>query len=415
MVHQEAGSSIDARLAARGGPDAVAVVAYRSRAIKPPSDLELDRLLRSAQERNNALGVTGLLVYDQGFFYQWLEGPRLAIMNLWQSIRTDPRHQDVKILREGMVARRFFKGWNMRLARRTRGDIAQVLAIMDMPQEVLGKLTIQPSAMSGNGWDRVFGEVVIPRLRPLHAPELRDASKPSPGIWHAQREAGAALAGILLDVDPDATVRYVDALIAEGAGLEPLYQEVFAPAARFLGGLWEDDRCNDFNVSLAMGRLQLEVHRLSAALAEENHASQQGHAVLVAPQPGEPHGLNATMCSELFQRYGWQVSSEIPSSDEDIREMLHEQWFDVLELSLSGALLRERELPALRLTIRAARDASKNPALAVIVDGRSFFERPRAFQDVGADVGCGSPSEAVPAAERLLNATPLPMPSVSTG
>jgi hypothetical protein len=196
------------------------------------------------------------------------------------------------------------------------------------------------------------------------------------------------LAGVLQGIDAGAAVRYIDALLDQGALLEPLFKEVFEPAARCLGGLWEDDRCDDFNLTLALGRLQVEVHRLGLALLRNVHIVQPGHAILVAPQPGEVHGLSASMGAELFLRDGWDVRREVHADDGALRKILHEQWFDVLDLSLSAALRRDHQLSAMRGTIRAARAASLNPALAVIVDGRSFFECPQAYRDVGADIGC---------------------------
>jgi hypothetical protein len=123
---------------------------------------------------------------------------------------------------------------------------------------------------------------------------------------------------------------------------------------------------------------------------------------LVAPEPGELHHLAATMASELFWRDGWDVSCEFPSTDRDLGRLVQERWFDVLELSLSTALRRERAMTAMGITIKAAQAASLNPALMIIVDGRAFVERPRTYQDVGADAGCVSVVDAVPAAHRLL-------------
>jgi hypothetical protein len=384
-------------------PDPLTVLAYRSRATAPPTDADLDELLRTAQARNHAHGVTGILVYDDGHFMQWLEGPRAAVGRIWDSIRRDPRHDDFTILRQQAVPKRFFTGWDMRLVRRMRGPIDKVLAVMQAPQDLPDRFRVPPAALPADAWERLFAEVVIPSLRSTVARfGRRPIETPAAALWHAQREAGPALANILLAVDAGGTARYVDSLVEQGAGLEALYQGVFEPAARCLGGLWEDDHCNDLEVTLALGRLQVEARRMGAALAHPEYLARPGHAVLVAPQPGEPHGLNATLCSELFHRQGWDVSSEFPSSDGVLREILHAQWFDVLELSSSGAVRREQQLPAMRLTIRAARAASLNPALAVIVDGRSFFDRPRAYLDVGADLGCLTSTDAVPAAEQLL-------------
>ena len=414
MMHQESGGWTETRTPGMAAPaGAVSAIAYRSRVASPLTNDELDKILRAAQERNRLEGLSGLLIHDQGYFYQWLEGPHAGLMRVWDSIQRDPRHGEFKVLRQEIVPRRFFKGWDMRLARRTRGDIESVLAVMEVPNDLLSRLRIQPSALAGSAWDEVFGCAVIPHLQ-----ATRGCSVEIPGpvagskhigngatagvAWHADREADAILAGTLLEVDPAATARYVDGLIDQGAGLEPLYHEVFEPAARYLGSLWEDDRCNDFGVSLAMGRLQMEVHRLSMNVPAM-YIAQPGHTILVASQPGEVHGLSAALCATLFARDGWDVSHEIASTDKSLRDTLHKHWFDVLELSLSDAMTREHQLPAMRLTIRAARAASLNPALAVIVDGRSFFERPRAYLDVGADLGCSTSIEAVPAAQHLVD------------
>jgi hypothetical protein len=377
----------------------------------------LDTILRKAQERNRAEGLSGLLIYDQGCFFQWLEGPKLNLARVWDSIRRDPRHRDIKVLRQETLAARFFAGWDMRLARRTRGDIDRILKQMEAPQELLSRMPVQPAILAASVWDQLITDVVIPTLRSVHPGQHRDLRVTVAGltsglqrhattIWHAHRDAGADLARTLLSVEPLETERFIDSLLEQGADLEPLFHEVFEPAARCLGGSWDDDACDDFTLTVAMGRLQIEARRLGSTLG--NHLpAHSGHTMLVALQPGEDHGLNAAMGSELLMREGWDVSHEFPRNDNMLRDILHEQWFDVLDISQSAALLRDHRLPALRFTILAARAASLNPALAVIVDGRSFFERPQAYLEVGADIGCGTSLDLAPAAQLLLDTAAL--------
>jgi len=291
----------------------------------------------------------------------------------------------------------------MRLARKTRGDIDKILAVMDSPKDLLVKLQVYPQVLAAGAWDALFADVVIPTL---HADAQAVAFVPmpaTPAIWHASRAAGNELAGLLRQgVDPRDASNYLDGLLDQGAGLEPLFREVFEPAARCLGGLWEDDVCDEFSVTLALGRLQLEAHRLSAALLPADTVGHPGHAVLIALQPGEIHGLNAALNSELFSRDGWDVSLENSLNDSSLGEILHATWFDVLDLSMSGALRRDQQLAAMRFTIGEARAASLNPALAIIVDGRTFVDDPRAYLAVGADMGCTASTNAVPAALRWL-------------
>jgi hypothetical protein len=413
MLHLESAASMDSRARGWGAAaDPVAGLAYRSRPVAEPTPAELDDLLRKARQRNRLEGLTGLLIYDHGFFFQWLEGPKSALQRVWESIRRDPRHTDLTILRDQMLPRRFFTGWDLRLARRTRGDLDRIFTVMETPRDLLAKLRLQPSVLADAAWDEVFADAILPRVGSVLVPQRANAAGAgSPRViaprrlgaaWHPPRGVGAELAGILLAVDGCDTDRYVGALIEQGAGLETLFQEVFEPAARCLGGLWEEDRCDEFHVTLALGRLQLEVHRLSRSLARQPPAMLPGHAILIAPQPGEAHGLNATMNRELFVRDGWDVSHKIPSDNNGLRDILHENWFDVLDLSLSGALRREQQLPAMRVTIRAARAASLNPEIAVMVDGRSFVDRPDAYLEVGADLACVTSTGAVSAARALL-------------
>ncbi len=96
------------------------------------------------------------------------------------------------------------------------------------------------------------------------------------------------------------------------------------------------------------------------------------------------------IASEMFWRAGWDVHCEFPDTDEALGQLVHDRWFDVLDLSLSGAFAREHRLPAMAASIRAAHAHSLNPALTVIVDGRVFNEQPGAYADVGADAGMAS-------------------------
>jgi hypothetical protein len=381
--------------------DSIAMLAYRSRAVTPPTDRELDVLLGNAQSRNRAEQLSGLLIYDQGYYFQWLEGPQEALQRVWNSIRHDPRHRDVQILREQTMPKRFFGEWDLRLARRARGKLDAALAVLETPEDLLKRVRVMPTGLGSGSWDDIFADVVVPQLRQRHL-----MAHPMPprvaAVWHAETGAGEELAGRVLTMSDAPVAEYINRLVDQGASPEILFQEVFEPAARHLGGLQDEDGRNDFEITLGLGLLQVAVRRLRPSFDHPLYAIRPGHAVLVAPEPGEPHALSAAMASELFWRDGWDVSCEYPSTDVDLGRLVQERWFDVLELSLSTALRREQALTAMGITIKAVQAASLNPALMVIVDGRAFVERSRSYLDVGADAGCVSVVEAVPAAHRLL-------------
>jgi hypothetical protein len=88
---------------------------YVSRpALRSDSDgSEIQDILAVARPRNQSLGVTGALIFTNDNFAQLLEGPADAIDQLMTSIRQDPRHKDVRTVREEKDVTRRFDGWHM--------------------------------------------------------------------------------------------------------------------------------------------------------------------------------------------------------------------------------------------------------------------------------------------------------------
>lgn len=86
---------------------------YVSRARHRMTHGELADLLAGARLRNERHGITGLLVYDGGWFAQVLEGPRDTVDRLLANIAQDPRHDEYRLISEGEVEARYFAGWAM--------------------------------------------------------------------------------------------------------------------------------------------------------------------------------------------------------------------------------------------------------------------------------------------------------------
>jgi hypothetical protein len=56
---------------------------------------ELEELLQVARENNAKLGLTGMLLYAEGSFFQVLEGPADVVDALYVKIKRDKRHDNV--------------------------------------------------------------------------------------------------------------------------------------------------------------------------------------------------------------------------------------------------------------------------------------------------------------------------------
>jgi hypothetical protein len=103
------------------------IVTYCSRASESVDAAALGHIVSTAQQYNACRGITGILVFSEGIFLQWLEGPRDAIIPLMKRIAKDPRHDGLVMLNELEEVRgRMFPNWSMELVHIT--EICQVLS-----------------------------------------------------------------------------------------------------------------------------------------------------------------------------------------------------------------------------------------------------------------------------------------------
>ncbi|GAB4059479.1 BLUF domain-containing protein [Uliginosibacterium sediminicola] len=86
---------------------------YASRATTPLTCDTVDAILKQSRERNAALGITGLLCYSDDLFMQVLEGGRDEVCELYNTIVSDTRHAEVRILSYEEISERRFGGWTM--------------------------------------------------------------------------------------------------------------------------------------------------------------------------------------------------------------------------------------------------------------------------------------------------------------
>lgn len=88
-------------------------VAYASSVTRQPQPGELGELLRAARERNGQYGLTGLLLYEDGQFLQYLEGPAPHLELVYRSIRKNPLHEGLVELMRKPITQRVFANWAM--------------------------------------------------------------------------------------------------------------------------------------------------------------------------------------------------------------------------------------------------------------------------------------------------------------
>ena len=101
-------------------------ITYVSTADRLLSRPELLSMLMSIRPRNDALGLTGMLLYRDGNIIQVLEGPDEAVDTTFAKIDKDPRHKGVLLLLRDQVQGRVFPEWSMGFHEVSADDVAGV-------------------------------------------------------------------------------------------------------------------------------------------------------------------------------------------------------------------------------------------------------------------------------------------------
>lgn len=100
-------------------------IIYSSVSSTPMELDELEELLEHAQQGNEEKGITGALVYVDGFFLQILEGEREGVLRLMKRISGDVRHETVTVLQEGEITSAAFSDWKMAFVSATPEQVAE--------------------------------------------------------------------------------------------------------------------------------------------------------------------------------------------------------------------------------------------------------------------------------------------------
>ena len=88
---------------------------YASAGVTEWSASEVEAMLLGFRAKNASLNITGLLLYKDGSFLQALEGEESVVRKLYDTIASDPRHQQVTPMLEIPIEERSFPDWSMGL------------------------------------------------------------------------------------------------------------------------------------------------------------------------------------------------------------------------------------------------------------------------------------------------------------
>jgi methanogenic corrinoid protein MtbC1 len=246
--------------------------------------------------------------------------------------------------------------------------------------------------------DRVVATEILPRL--AMARRAAAAGRPvAESVLRATTSVDTEeLVGLLLTRDAAAATAFIGLLQLRGATPESLYSGILSDAARRLGAMWEEDRCDFTQVTIGVGHLQQVARGLAPGFHDAAVRRPEAHRILLLPVRGEQHSFGLLLLAEFFRRAGWDVAGGPVSAGRDPADLVRDTWFDILGFSIGSDSL----LGHLTKTIRRVRRTSCNRALGIMVGGPLFGLRPDLALRVGADAAAADAQGAVRQANGLL-------------
>lgn len=99
---------------------------YASEATQKFQNNEVFELLSQSRKKNAEISITGMLLHDQGSFFQVLEGKKDTVWELFSKISKDERHQNVVQIIFEAIPHRNFGNWSMGYSEITAEDLKEL-------------------------------------------------------------------------------------------------------------------------------------------------------------------------------------------------------------------------------------------------------------------------------------------------
>ena len=96
---------------------------YKSRRSPHCDAQEITNILDAANRNNVDADITGVLLYDDHHFIQYVEGPQQSLAGLFELIKVDNRHYDIHLISFSPTLTRIFPSWAMGAKGLSEGEI----------------------------------------------------------------------------------------------------------------------------------------------------------------------------------------------------------------------------------------------------------------------------------------------------
>ncbi|MFD1001036.1 BLUF domain-containing protein [Ohtaekwangia kribbensis] len=104
------------------------------------TDEEIEKILAACRTNNGPLDITGVLLYSDTRFIQYVEGKSTALTSLYDKIKKDARHEKVVMISYNPITDRIFPSWQMGSLKMTSDDISFITDITSQDKDVFQKI-----------------------------------------------------------------------------------------------------------------------------------------------------------------------------------------------------------------------------------------------------------------------------------
>ena len=198
------------------------------------------------------------------------------------------------------------------------------------------------------------------------------------------------MALLSFEMDPGRFLRHTEKMLRECIDVEQFMVEAITGAAVILGEWWASDRLNYRAVELGSERLLELVYDIADQRLLLGHGPSNPHKIILTMPSDTRHTLGLAVMGEIFHWHGWNVAAGPTVDHEDLPELLRDEWFDVLGISIAD----DRDIAQAQHTIELCRQSSRNQHLWVMVGGPQAFLRSTLAAEVGADAACTHAGQA---------------------
>ncbi|PWL29282.1 BLUF domain-containing protein [uncultured Roseivirga sp.] len=130
---------------------------YRSTAKPGLTDQDLEDILKTARDFNQANNLTGCLLYHGGQFLQLLEGDFQILLDLYDRIKRDSRHREFLLLHMKETDQRVYTDWTMAFKSLDQNQLGKYSSVTEFTELVTNE---KESSMSKELFQAISADLV---------------------------------------------------------------------------------------------------------------------------------------------------------------------------------------------------------------------------------------------------------------